>query len=70
MKKAWHIVETPEKVTIYVKDEEEGDETIEILKNDPEFERKIKELAKEHELLKKHYKLHYKKDIIEKEGRK
>jgi hypothetical protein len=65
MKKAWHIVETPEKVTIYVKDEEEGDETIEISKSDPEFDKKIKELAKEHELLKKHYRIHHKKDIEE-----
>jgi len=68
MKKAWHIVETPEKVTIYVRDEEEGDEIIEVSKSDKDFMKKMKEYAKKHELVRKHFILHHKKDIIEKEG--
>ena len=60
--KAWHIVENDEKIIIYLISEE-GDENIEIFKNDPEFDKKIKEYAKKHELLRKHFKIHYKKDI-------
>lgn len=68
-KNAWHIMETYDKITIYLKGDE-GDETIEIDKSDKDYEKKIKDLAKmkEFELLRKHYKIHHKKDIIEERG--
>jgi len=65
-KKVWHVIETPEKVTIYLRSDE-GDENIEIEKSDADFDKKIKDLAKKEgfEMLRKHYKIHHKKDIIE-----
>jgi hypothetical protein len=65
--KAWHVVETPDKIIIYLRSEE-GDESIEVSKSDKDFMKKMKEYAKKHELVRKHFILHHKKDIIEKEG--
>jgi hypothetical protein len=61
--KAWHVVETPDKIIIYLRSEE-GDEIIEVSKSDKDFMKKMKEYAKKHELVRKHFILHHKKDII------
>jgi hypothetical protein len=62
-KKVWHICETPDKIEIHFVSDD-GSDKVEIYKDGPEFEKKIKEYAKEHEMVRKHFKIHHEKDIL------
>lgn len=64
-KRVWHVVENPDKIEIYLITKDGVTEKIEIEKKDPDFDKKIKNLAKmkEFELLRKHYKIHHGKEL-------